>query len=133
MSPPWRRRGNMDNSLVWRWSVQPSLGASMMAQLRHRLAEYGVQVRQVLYDWGGSLIWLTTNFDDPSIGISLREIFTQVGGQAVLIRAPREIRQMIGVWPPMPPAMSDLQRRIKLQYDPKEIFNRGRMGWSRYE
>ena len=49
------------------------------------------------------------------------------GGHATLVRAPASYRASGTVFQPQPPALNALSRRLKEQFDPKGIFNPGRM------
>jgi glycolate oxidase FAD binding subunit len=57
----------------------------------------------------------------------VREAVARVGGNATLIRAPDHVRIAVEVFEPQPPAVMDLQRRLKATFDPEGILNPGRM------
>ena len=71
-------------------------------------------------EWGGAVRWLAT--DLPAA--TLREAAKTAGGHATLFRgsAPAD-----GVFTPLPTAMLTLHRALKQRFDPKGIFNRGRL------
>ena len=50
-----------------------------------------------------------------------------VGGHATLVRAPDALRAAVDVFPPQPPALVALTRRVKAAFDPDGVFNPGRM------
>jgi glycolate dehydrogenase FAD-binding subunit len=50
-----------------------------------------------------------------------------VGGHATLIRAPAAVRAKVDVFPPEPPALAALTRRIRKGFDPQGVLNAGRM------
>ena len=50
------------------------------------------------------------------------------GGHATLIRAPETVRADVPVFHPQPPALAALALRVKESFDPKGLFNPGRMG-----
>lgn len=72
-----------------------------------------------LIEWSGALRWLRS--DEPADAI--RERAAHAGGTAMLWRgadgAPR--------FHPLTPVILDLHRRLKRQFDPRGIFNRGRL------
>jgi len=71
-------------------------------------------------EWGGAVRWLAS--DLPVV--TLRETAKTAGGHATLFRgnAPPD-----GVFTPLPTAMLTLHRALKQRFDPKGIFNRGRL------
>ena len=50
------------------------------------------------------------------------------GGHATLIRAPEAVRAAVPVFQPQPAALAALASRVKESFDPKRLFNPGRMG-----
>ena len=74
--------------------------------------------------WGGAVRWLARDLPVPV----LREAAKAAGGHATLFRgdAPAD-----GVFAPLAPALSTLHRNLKQRFDPRGIFNRGRLypGW----
>ncbi len=73
-----------------------------------------------LVEWGGALRWFKTDVD----AATLRQAAATVGGSATLFRA-RD--RSAGVFPPLAPAVLELHRRIKREFDPRGIFNPGRL------
>ena len=71
-------------------------------------------------EWGGAVRWLIS--DLPAT--TLREAAKTAGGHATLYRgnAPAE-----GVFAPLAPALATLHHGLKQRFDPKGIFNRGRL------
>jgi glycolate oxidase FAD binding subunit len=71
-------------------------------------------------EWGGAVRWLVS--DLPAA--VLREAAHAGGGHATLFRgsAPAD-----GVFSPLSPALLTLHRNLKQRFDPKGIFNRGRL------
>lgn len=110
--------------LLWRLSVPPSQGASIIAALPPELGG------DWFMDWGGGLIWLalpaTTSVDQASI---VRNLAVATGGHATLMRAPDAVRQTLPVI--APGALDGLMQRVKQAFDPAGIFNSGRLvsGW----
>jgi glycolate oxidase FAD binding subunit len=73
-----------------------------------------------LIEWGGALRWLVTLADARSI----REAVKRAGGHATLYRGGDK---SVGVFQPLEPAVMALHRNLKREFDPRGIFNRGRM------
>ncbi len=92
---------------LWRLSLPSSAGA---------LALPGAQ----LVEWGGALRWLKS--DAPADRV--REAAARAGGHATLFRA---ADKSAGVFTPLPAVTLRLHRGLKAAFDPKGIFNPGRM------
>ncbi len=101
---------------VWRLSVTPSLAPSIIAKLKAQMD------LRYYFDWAGGLIWLDTPQDAALI------IRSAIGnGHATLIRGPDEMRMRIDVFQPQAKALAALSARVKQSFDPKGLFNPGRM------
>ena len=72
-------------------------------------------------EWGGAQRWYAGE------QAAARGAAARVGGHAVLFRAPESLRCREGAFAPLPPALLALHRRLKKAFDPKGIFNPGRM------
>lgn len=96
---------------IWRVSIPPMDAPRFLASLG-----------SVKYfcDWAGGLIWLAT---EP--GTDVRKHIQQ--GHAMLFRADAETRQRAPVFQPQPAALAALSSRVKHAFDPKGLFNPGRM------
>jgi glycolate oxidase FAD binding subunit len=77
------------------------------------------------YDWSGGLIWLAL---PPSADADHALVRDGLAGHATLIRAPEAVRASVPVFHPQAPALAALAKRVKESFDPKDLFNRGRMG-----
>ncbi len=106
---------------VWRLSVTPTASAQVAAKV---LAATG---GEVLFDWGGGLVWLAAEPRADAGHEAIRAAVGQIGGRATLVRAEPEIRTAVPVFHPQPPALAALTRRVKESFDPKCILNPGRM------
>jgi glycolate oxidase FAD binding subunit len=73
-----------------------------------------------LIEWGGSLRWLAADADARA----LRERAAQAGGHATLFRGGDKA---VGVFQPLAPAVAQIHRNLKAEFDPHGILNRGRM------
>lgn len=99
---------------VWRFSVKPSEGPELTTQLAHQWPE-----AQVLYDWGGGLVWalLPKGVDARLPGLQ---------GHATLIRASETPGAR--TFHPEPAPLAVLSAGLRAKFDPKGILNPGMMG-----
>jgi glycolate oxidase FAD binding subunit len=104
---------------VWRLSVPPAQG--------HAIAATVTPAAQMFYDWGGGLMWLAMPFAGEPGAAAIREAVAQVGGHATLIRADASVRAAVDVFQPEEPAIRALSKRVKESFDPKGLFNPGRL------
>jgi glycolate oxidase FAD binding subunit len=103
---------------IWRVSLKPSLGAECVARL-------GSVVRDSLLDWGGGLVWLSTDPTEAAAA-AVRASVAGLGGDTTLMRAPDALRAR-DVFEPLSPALARLTKGVKASFDPEGIFNAGRM------
>jgi glycolate oxidase FAD binding subunit len=104
---------------VWRISLAPSKAADFVARAgAHALAHF--------YDWGGGLVWLSS---EPSAGAAaaIRAALAPSGGHATLVRAPDELRETIDVFEPLSAPLARITKGVKASFDPDGIFNAGRL------
>jgi glycolate oxidase FAD binding subunit len=73
-----------------------------------------------LIEWNGALRWMRTR---QSAG-QVRECATQAGGHATLFRGGD---RSAGAFTPLTPPLAEIHRRLKAQFDPVNLFNRGRL------
>lgn len=76
-----------------------------------------------LIEWGGAQRWLRS--DAPAA--TVRAAAAAVGGHATLYRAPAELKAAAGAFAPLPEALRALHRRLKAAFDPRGMFNPGRL------
>ncbi|MEK7738101.1 MAG: glycolate oxidase subunit GlcE, partial [Pseudomonadota bacterium] len=76
-----------------------------------------------LVEWGGSLRWLRSGADAAGI----RTAAAQAGGHATLFRGGDRQKAAAGAFQPLPPVLMALHLKLKRSFDPKGIFNPGRM------
>ena len=81
----------------------------------------------VIYDWGGGLIWAALPPKPDAQAALVRQRVNAVGGHAALIRASEEIRRHVDVFHPQQDGLARLSERVRHSFDPKNILNRGRM------
>ncbi len=103
---------------VWRIAVPPSHAANVAHALAGTLW---------LADWAGGLFWIGISQTDETLAAKLRQIAMRVEGHARLMRASPETRARIAVFRPEDPARATLTRAVKDAFDPKGLFNPGRM------
>lgn len=76
-----------------------------------------------IIEWGGAQRWLKS--DAPAE--TVRAAAAAVGGSATLYRAPAEPKERIGAFAPLPAPLLGLHRQLKAAFDPRGIFNPGRL------
>jgi glycolate oxidase FAD binding subunit len=77
-------------------------------------------------DWAGAMLWLGLPADDGT-ATRLRTITAKYGGHATLMRGSKEARKTLAVFEPESTARAELTRSVKAAFDPKHLFNPGRM------
>ena len=106
---------------VWRVACPPASGG--------RLGEALAQAfrADILYDWGGGLLWVAPPSPATEIASALRSTVARHDGYATLIRASEAVRRQVDVFPPQDAGLAALGARVRQSFDPKQILNRGRM------
>jgi len=74
-----------------------------------------------LIEWGGALRWWATHAPAAEVRAAAR------GGHATLFRATPGTRASQSAFQTPDPAILDIHRRLKAEFDPAGLFNRGRM------
>jgi len=77
-------------------------------------------------DWAGGLLWLGLPADEETAR-RLRGVAAQLGGHATLMRGSAEARARLAVFEPEARARSTLTAAVKAAFDPRRLFNPGRM------
>jgi glycolate oxidase FAD binding subunit len=95
---------------LWRLSVPSSAPLPHLPELQ-------------LVEWGGALRWLRT--DAPAADV--RAYVSQHGGHATLFRGGDAAARAAGAFTPLAPPLLAIHQRLKAEFDPANIFNRGRM------
>ena len=106
---------------IWRLSVPPKEGSRVALQILEGWPG------EVLYDWGGGLIWLALGAAPDACANLVRQGVAVVGGHAMLLRAPKDVRDRVSVFEPQDGPLENITRRIKEGFDPSGILNPGRM------
>ena len=76
-----------------------------------------------LIEWGGALRWIATRVEPQAV----REAASALGGHATLWRASDEQKTRHGVFAPLSAPLMAIHRRLKAEFDPAGVFNRGRL------
>jgi len=71
-----------------------------------------------LVEWGGALRWLRSTLDAQTIRTRAKNL----GGHATRFRGEQH-----DVFAPLSPPLAEIHKRLKAEFDPDGIFNRGRM------
>ena len=78
---------------------------------------------ETLIEWGGALRWLSS--DAPAS--TLRAAAAKVGGSATAYRCDAALKAASGAFAPLPAPLMALHRRLKAAFDPRGLFNPGRL------
>jgi glycolate oxidase FAD binding subunit len=104
---------------VWRVSVRPSSGPSVLDTLRARgLAAF--------LDWGGGLVWLAGPADTATHA-AVEAAAQAARGTWTLLRAPEALRGAVRVVPDEAAPLARITREVKAAMDPAGILNPGRL------
>jgi len=108
-------------AVVWKISCPPTDGPGILARIKAKRP-----AARSFYDWSGGLIWLAlppcADADQALVRGALET------GHATLIRADAAVRKSVAVFQPQPAPLAALTARVKESFDPKALFNPGRMG-----
>jgi glycolate oxidase FAD binding subunit len=118
---PFAANGALGAWPVWRIVCPPASGGALGERLARDTGG------DVIYDWGGGLIWAALPPRPDAQAAVVRQRINAVGGHAMLLRAPEEIRRNVEVFHPQPGGLAALSERVRHSFDPKNILNRGRM------
>ncbi len=118
---PWFRAGFARGDALWRISV-PGTSAPL-------------DLGDTLIDWLGGQRWVWVAPGDGSLPQRVMDAAAQAGGSAVEFRAAAAMApNQAGATPlrqhaarPLPPATRQIHQRLKNEFDPAGIFNRGRL------
>ena len=111
------------DAIVWKISCPPTEGPGIVARIRAQRPS-----AEAFYDWSGGLIWLALPASADADHEIVRGALGPAGGHATLIRAAESVRASVPVFQPQPAALAALASRVKESFDPKRLFNPGRMG-----
>ena len=118
---PFAADGALGAWPVWRIVCPPASGGALGQAL---VRETG---GDVIYDWGGGLIWAAVPPKADAQAATVRSRVEAAGGHATLIRAGEDVRRHVDVFQPQAASLAALGERVRQSFDPKNILNRGRM------
>jgi len=118
---PFAANGSLGAWPVWRIVCPPASGGALGQALARETGG------DVIYDWGGGLIWAALPPKPDAQAAQVRSRVEAAGGHATLIRAADEVRRHVDVFQPQPPGLAALGERVRQSFDPRNILNRGRM------
>ena len=118
---PFAANGALGAWPVWRIVCPPAAGGALGERLARESGG------DVIYDWGGGLIWAALPPKPDAQAALVRARVDTAGGHASLIRAPEQIRRNVDVFHPQQDGLAGLSERVRHSFDPRNILNRGRM------
>lgn len=118
---PFAASGSLGAWPVWRIVCPPASGGAFGQALARETGG------DVIYDWGGGLIWAALPPSADAHAALLRERLKAVRGHATLLRATDQVRNAVDVFHPQDAGVAALGQRVKASFDPRNILNRGRM------
>ena len=118
---PFAASGSLGAWPVWRIVCPPASGGAFGQALARETGG------DVIYDWGGGLIWAALPPAADAHAALLRKRLTAIGGHATLLRASDQVRNTVDVFHPQAAGVAALGQRVKASFDPRNILNRGRM------
>lgn len=118
---PFAANGALGAWPVWRIVCPPASGGALGQALSRDTGG------DVIYDWGGGLIWAALPPKPDAQAALVRHRVDAAGGHATLIRASGEVRRHVDVFHPQQPGLAALGERVRHSFDPKNILNRGRL------
>jgi len=118
---PFAASGSLGGWPVWRIVCPPASGGAFGQALARETGG------DVIYDWGGGLIWAALPPAADAHAALLRQRLKSIGGHATLLRGTDQVRAAIDVFHPQEAGVAALGLRVKASFDPRNILNRGRM------
>jgi glycolate oxidase FAD binding subunit len=106
---------------VWRIVCPPASGGALGQALARETGG------DVIYDWGGGLIWAALPPKVDAQAALVRQRVGAAGGHATLLRAAEQVRRNVDVFQPQAAGVAALSERVRASFDPKRVLNRGRM------
>jgi glycolate oxidase FAD binding subunit len=111
------------DAVVWKISCPPTEGPGIVTRIKAQRP-----LAEAFYDGSGGLVWLAMPLSVDADHSIVRGALGRTGGHATLVRADEKARSSVPVFQPQPAALAALASRVKESFDPKGLFNPGRMG-----
>ncbi|MCA1399482.1 FAD-binding protein [Bradyrhizobium sp. BRP56] len=118
---PFAANGALGAWPVWRIVCPPASGGALGQALSRATGG------DVIYDWGGGLIWAAVPPGADAQATLVRGQVEAIGGHATLIRATEDVRREVDVFQPQAAGLAALGERVRASFDPRSVLNRGRM------
>jgi glycolate oxidase FAD binding subunit len=122
---PLRVLSEHDALVFWSDFWSPLSHAQVVWRLSLPASQAGRVVEKSLgpwmMDWGGARVWLAS--DDAA---AVRAAAAEAGGHAMLMRAPKAMRQTVPAFHPQPAPVMALEGRLRHAFDPMGVFETGR-------
>jgi glycolate oxidase FAD binding subunit len=118
---PFAANGPLGAWPVWRIVCPPASGGAIGQALARETGG------DVIYDWGGGLIWAALPPKADAQAGLVRCRVNAAGGHATLLRAAEDVRREVDVFHPQAAGLAALGERVRQSFDPKGVLNRGRM------
>ena len=118
---PFAAAGALGGWPVWRIVCPPASGGALGQALARNTGG------DVIYDWGGGLIWAALPPKPDAQAVLVRQRVEAAGGHAMLLRASELVRRNVDVFHPQSAGLAALGERVRHSFDPKNILNRGRL------
>jgi glycolate dehydrogenase FAD-binding subunit len=118
---PFAATGPLGAWPVWRIVCPPASGGALGQALARDSGG------DVIYDWGGGLIWAALPPKPDGQAALVRSRVSAAGGHAMMLRASELVRRNVDVFHPQPAGLAALNERVRQSFDPKGVLNRGRM------
>jgi glycolate oxidase FAD binding subunit len=118
---PFAAAGALGAWPVWRIVCPPASGGALGQALARETGG------DVIYDWGGGLIWAALPPKPDAQAAVVRQRVDAAFGHATLIRASEQIRRNVDVFHPQQRGLAGLSERVRGSFDPRNILNRGRL------
>ncbi|BBC02894.1 FAD-binding protein [Bradyrhizobium elkanii] len=118
---PFAANGALGAWPVWRIVCPPASGGALGQALSRATGG------DVVYDWGGGLIWAAVPPGADAQAMLVRGQVEAIGGHATLIRATEDVRRAVDVFQPQAAGLAALGERVRASFDPRSVLNRGRM------
>jgi glycolate oxidase FAD binding subunit len=118
---PFAAGGPLGAWPVWRIICPPASGGALGQALTRETGG------EVIYDWGGGLIWAALPPKGDAQAALVRQRVEAASGHATLLRASEAVRRQVDVFQPQAAGVRALSERVRNSFDPRTILNRGRM------